>query len=252
MAGNDVVSKMILFFLCALVLAFTGCGGSGEVGGPSDGSSPAPAVMAPVAPARMVGYFVTPAGARDAASPGGVNIVLPSWGQDAGAVASSLVASNAFALVSAHHVFSNPPDTWERDWQHTKEWMAPIQSTGRLLGIYVIDEPFGGEIRVSRGNVEAAVARVQADGYRTMVAEVFHWYRAKGQWRPPVTWFGVTAYYDKFDYVEDAYRNDPNLDVVFGTTQDEEPWRELAARRGKHLFFWSWDLGAARLGGERH
>ena len=166
-----------------MTLALAGGCGKGGVTGPSEGAVEAQAPaggaqggaggsgVAPVAPpAYMDGWFAT-ARSAGAWAEGSTTIIVPSWGDDAEGAARTLVERHAFALVSAHHCFGNPRREWEVCWNKTRAWMAPIERTGRLLGVYVVDEPLHNG--VTREAIEEAVAIVRAAGYRTMVAETF-------------------------------------------------------------------------------
>lgn len=72
-----------------------------------------------------------------------------------------------------------------------------------------------------------------------MIMEVYSKYK-RYRWRPPVTYFGVTPYYDRLEHVRDLYRDDPGLNVIAADPRDPEPWCELAS---EGCFLWSWDLG---------
>jgi predicted acyl esterase len=127
--------------------------------------------------------------------------------------------------------------------------MAPLEATGRVLGVYVIDEPLHNGI--SQGDAAAAVARVRADGYRTMVAETYSMYaktlRETGSRLDfGADWYGLTAYDTKPEWVADRYREDGRLNVVFCSSDDDSDGRRLAATaRARGLFRWSLDMGAA-------
>lgn len=204
--------------------------------------------MAP--PVFMDGYFTT-ARSHEAWADGSTQIIVPSWGDPIAAAAETMRTRNVFAFVSAHHCFGNKPELWEACWKQTKDWMAPALATGRVVGVYVIDEPLGGEIGgITPAHVEAAIARVRADGFKTAMAEVYpvynRIYRELG-YRPSADFFGLTAYYGtKTDWVADRFREDPSLNLVFASSADDAEWEELARRvHARGLFRWSLDLGAA-------
>ncbi len=229
-----------------ILTTLAGCGG-GSVTAPTDVPEPTPA--APVAPpALMDGYFSTPR-AAGAWTEGQTYVVIPSWGDDAQAAAAALSQRHAFALVSAHHCFSGKRAEWDACWAKTRAWMAPLEATGRVLGVYVIDEPLHNG--VSHGAAAAAVARVRADGYRTMVAETYSMYaktlRETGlRLDFGADWYGLTAYDTKPEWVADRYREDGRLNVVFCSSDDDADGRRLAATaRARGLFRWSLDMGAA-------
>jgi hypothetical protein len=183
-------------------------------------------------PSIMQGYFVSGSGAPTAITPGSVSIVVPSWSDSADAIAAALQTKKAWAIVA---VADQRPSGG--DWAHTRSWMAPIKRTGRLAGVYVADEPFLNGW--TQAQVESAVAQVKADGYKTMIAEDSTYYHG---WRPPITWFGITAYYDPLLWTLQKYQTDPNLDVVFGPANAKAKWQDFAGWVGKSLFLWSWDI----------
>jgi hypothetical protein len=184
----------------------------------------------------MQGYFVSSGGAPRAITPGSVSIVVPSWGDSAEAIAAALTTRGAWALVAVAD-----QQVGGGDWPRTRAWLAPIERTGRLVGIYVADEPFLNGW--TQAQVSSALAPVSAAGYRTMVAEASGSYTG---WRPPSTWFGLTAYYDPLLWTLKRYQEDPGLNVVFGDRAAEGKWRDFAGWVGKPLFLWSLDMGDGR------
>jgi hypothetical protein len=196
----------------------------------------------------MRGYFVSGAGLIGRAQPGQTYIVVPSWGEDAAAIAAELERKDAWALVSAHHVFGNPRHTWAGDWARTRAWFQPIERSGRLLGVYVVDEPFHNGIAGGQASIEDAVAMVRGAGYRTMIAETYAMWR-RFHYRPPVDFFGITGYEpDPFFRVQEAYA-DSKLNVVFGSASEPAKWCSPAMTASKvGCFLWSMDMGTADSG----
>lgn len=234
-----------------ILTTLVGCGG-GSVTAPAD--VPEPSLAAPVAPpAFLDGYFSTPR-AAGAWAEGQTYVIVPSWGDNAHAAAAALSQRHAFALVSAHHCFGGKRAEWEACWAKTRAWMAPLEATGRVLGVYVIDEPSHNGINDAA--ITAAIERVRADGYRTMVAETYarycqddpatlepcdrgDTYRTR-HYSPPADWFGLTAYGVSDEYVRDRYREDPRLAIGFASSDSPGC---VAGRTG--CLRWSLDMGAA-------
>lgn len=237
--------------LLSLSLSLAACGG-GSAGLPT-GEEPAAPPLPLSPPPFMDGYFSTvrSVGAWPSDS---TMIAVPSYSHDPSGVGKEMSQRNIWVWLSAHHCFANPPSQWEECWAKTKQWAAPLFSTGRVLGVYVIDEPFGGEVGgITPSHVEAAVARVRSEGYRTMSAEVYGIYKRmwEGQkYAPSVDFFGLTAYYGtKTEWVEDRMRENPRINLVFSSSDGDEEWEALAARtHARGLFRWSFDMGAAGEG----
>lgn len=228
----------------ALLSLAVGCGRGGGPTDPTAGQEGAfPAAGGPVyvaPPGRMEGYFTT-ARSHELWAAGSTQVIVPSWGDPIGAAAVTMRERGVWAMVSAHHCFGGPPAGWEECWAKTRAWMRPAEETGRVVGVYVVDEPLHNGVPKER--VEAAIARVRADGYRVMVAETYARYAGGGRWVPPVDWFGLTAYETKPGWVADRYREEPRLNVGFASS-DEAGCAVGAAG----CFRWSLDMGAADRG----
>ena len=241
------MKKMMPF---VLALALGACSGEGPTG-------PDPVVNQPEAPivalpSRLYGAFVRSDDVLEAAANGGsVVLVVPSYADDAGAVAAALRGNGKVAILSTHHVFSGAEVTWDQGWARTKEWAKPFED--RIAAIYVLDEPLHNRI----GPVvrDRAIARVRQDGFRTMIGEWVD--EASRNNRPAVDLYGVTCY----DWpgqgswtlarCQEAYRTHPEWDVAIGQgfdwhsrsgtpAQQIAAWAEIGrARRG--VIFWVWD-----------
>lgn len=239
---------LVVAVLGLMALALAGCSSKASITGSDPvvtAAEPAPQVAPP---ARMDGYFATARSAGDWA-PGSTTIIVPSWGEDAAAAARALEAGRSFALVSAHHCFGGPRSAWDACWEKTRAWMAPIERTGRLLGVYVLDEP--SHNGVPDDAILAAVATVRAAGYRTMIAETYARYAGAGGWKargfvPPVDWFGLTAYDTPAGWVADRYREDSRLNVAFILAGDAVPVLPVVG-----VFRWSLDIASAHGGFRR-
>jgi hypothetical protein len=225
-------------YTLVLLLPLVGCSGRAPTG-PSPVPTPTPVAQIPPPP-LMQGYFVSSSAAPGAITPGSVSIVVISaWSDSADQIAAALTSRGAWAFVACAD--QHPGGC---DWVATRKWLQPIEKTGRLTGIYVADEPLADGW--TKDQVVTAVQMVAKDGYKTMVAEGINAYRDNGHWRPPCTWFGVTAYYDPLLWVLDLYQHDPNLDVVFGDIGAAAKWRDFAGWVQRPLFLWSFDLGDGR------
>ena len=234
-----------------MALVLVGCGGSGTVSGPSAVPEAAGVPAARVLPPFIYGAFVASADVPEAAANGGsVALVIPTFADSAQAVGDALRANGMVAIVSAHHVFGGPRADWERGWTRTKEWMAPLP----VAAVYVVDEPLGNGI--SAENRDAAIARVAADGYTTVVAECIQW--AERTPRAASDLFGVTCYdwpgfggRPQYQCIE-RYRDRPDWDLVIGQAFDLHrrngtareqlrAWAELGRERSGVLFWvWRW------------
>jgi len=241
--------------LAAALLVLSGCGRS-SVTGPSPTTTPdaAPAVSARRAdlPARVYGAFVASSDVLEAAANGGtVVLVVPSYSDDARAVASGLRSNGKVAILSTHHVFGNPETTWEAGWAQTKAWAEPFLDL--VAAVYVVDEPLHNGIAPDVR--DRAIERVRRDGFKTMVGEWVD--QASRSRRPAVDLYGVTCYdWPGFgswtlDRCREAYRTHADWNIAIGQgfdwhsrsgTPEEQvaAWVEIGrARQG--VVFWVWD-----------
>lgn len=235
-----------------IVLAFflPACGASNI--GPTPVPTPPPKKSVPP-PNFMHGWFVSSDGIVGRAEPGHTYVVVPSWGSSGGAVARELETKEAFAIVSAHGdlVFGHPEPTWAVRFDRLEtEFLKAASDTGLLLGVYVEDEPLANGFPGGIPAVIRAIELVRSRGYKTMMAETWTSWRAKERWdrrRPPVDWFGVTAYYENWDLISkpDGGVADPSFDVIFADGQHYERDCSLAVRLNKQgCIGWSLDLGS--------
>lgn len=247
---GDVLSLLMFAVMLVLAVMFLiGCGGS-SVTGTDEGivSTGVPALSTPTVapPPYMDGFFATP---RNTAHwvEGKTYIVVPSWSDDVEAVKRALVEKHAFAFVSAHHCFGGKKDGWADCWARTREgWVKPIASTGRLLGVYVVDEPMHNGI--SSELAAGAVSVVAAQGYATMVAEAYPQYArvARETGRPVdygADWFGLTAYNAKPEWLEDRMHENPKLNVVFSLGTQSDEFEPVARKMARGMIRWSLDMG---------
>jgi hypothetical protein len=236
-----------LLLLVLLALAVLGCGGEESVTGPEPLSSVAPSMAPPHAalPPHIFGAFASSADVPEIGPQGGnVVLVVPTYADDPERVALALQANGKVAIVSAHHVFGGPRETWGVDpapgaqalaaprayqihgatavsvggWLQTRDWMKPLEARGLVAAVYVVDEPLHNGIPAARR--DEAIAIVHAAGYRTVVAEWVD--RALiTPARPPVDLYGVTCYSWpgpgswSLDRCVEAYRTHPGWDLVF-------------------------------------
>jgi len=210
----------------------------------------------PEVPQFMLGYF---AGSADTPEIQSANMVLviPTYVDDPEKVAAAMQAHRQLAIVSMHHVFGNPRETWTQGWKQTREWMAPLERAGLVIGVYVVDEP------IANGNQNAAeaISIVRGAGYRTMIGENYAWgYREP---RPPVDWYGITCY--EFGG-EGSHKNarclqlnadNSKFNVVIGQATDfgdgytdQMAWYRTAKDNGKlgliwWVYRWPGEMGAA-------
>ena len=202
---------------CLLILA--GCGGSTSSPTAPDSGTQSPVLSTRPAelPPVLYGMFAASADVPEAAANGGnVVLIVPSYADDAQAVAGALRANGKVAILSAHHVFGGHEATWEAGWAQTLKWAEPFRE---MIGaVYVVDEPIGNGI--SKATRDRAIARVKADGYKTMVADNVEWGLIHG--RAPSDYFGVTCY-DwpgpgswSLDRCREAYRTHPEWNVAIG------------------------------------
>jgi len=160
--------KIFSLGLILFVLAAVGCGG-GTSTTPSE-MPETPSGKRPPAelPGRLWGAFTASDDVPEmAANAGNVVLVVPSYADDANVVAAALRANGKIAILSAHHVFGNPEATWEQGWAQTKAWAEPLEEL--VAAVYVVDEPLSQGI--SAATRDRAIARVKAEGYRTVVGE---------------------------------------------------------------------------------
>ena len=233
--------------------------------------TPGPVVQATL-PARVFGAFAASADVPEIAPQGGnAVLILPTYADDAERVALALQANGKVAIVSAHHVFSGPRDTWGVDatpgaqdeaprpysfrgaaavsvggWARTREWMAPLEARGLVAAVYVVDEPLHNGLAAALR--DEAIAIVRAAGFRTVVAEWID--LAVRSSRPPADLFGVTCY----DWPGEgsktlaqcltAYRDRPSWNLVVGQAYDLHPRNGSAEQQ---LEAWS-ALGRERAG----
>lgn len=243
----------ILATTAVLSVMFFGCGGSGSVVGPSDSPAPTPPPTSQRAdlPSWIYGAFAASEDVPEAAAhAGSVVLVIPTYADDPRRVASALRANGKVAIVSAHHVFGGPKSGWESGWQKTKEWMAELP----VAAVLVVDEPLHNGIPAA--DRDEAIARVRADGYRTMTTETVDRALISGT-RPPVDLFGSTCYYwpGPGSWSQDrcltAYASHPSWDVVIGQSYDDysfeldpasfSKWVQMARSSGKRgVLFWVW------------
>jgi len=207
--------------LGGLVFALAACGGGSAPTAPSQPVAP-PAVSRPAdLPPHIFGAFASSEDVPDAAANGGnVVLVIPSYADDALAVGAALRANGKVAILSAHHVFGNHESTWEAGWTQTKAWAAPFAEL--IAAVYVVDEPLWNGIPPATR--DRAIARVRADGYRTMVAD---WVEvAVRSPRAPSDLYGATCYSWPGDgswsmsRCEEAYRTHPEWNIVIGQGYD--------------------------------
>jgi hypothetical protein len=207
-----------LLLLVLLALAVLGCGGEESVTGPAPLPSVAPSMAPPHAalPPHIFGAFASSADVPEIGPQGGnVVLVVPTYADDPERVALALQANGKVAIVSAHHVFGGPRETWGVDpapggqalaaprayqihgatavsvggWLQTRDWMKPLEARGLVAAVYVVDE------WVDRALITPA--------------------------RPPVDLYGVTCYSWpgpgswSLDRCVEAYRTHPGWDLVF-------------------------------------
>lgn len=235
--------------MAALVLG--GCGSSPT--GPSPiPDTPTPIADIPTQPAFMHGWFVSSAGAPSACTPGSTMIVVPSYDHDPQVVADAMTEQGCFAWVSAHYAFQGPHGVngWEHHWRQTVEWMRPIQATGRLLGVFVLDEPFGGGYRIRAADAQRAMEIVQAAGYQTMAVETYQAYKLYGApYAVNADYFGVTYFVGGTpDYGRNLYQQDSALNIVFAPREADQAWCDFAREDPdvEGCFVWSLDMGGTR------
>lgn len=238
-----------------LTVFLSGCGGGASVSGPSEigthqdaaGATQGPLDGSQVVPlpSKLYGAFVASLDVPEAAANGGsVVLVLPSYADDAREVASALRANGKVAILSTHHVFGGPKAGWEAGYARTMEWAAPLR--GLVAAIYVVDEPLSWGM--PRADLEAAIARVRRDGWRTMVAETAE-IALKG-YRPPVDLFGVTCYdwpghgARTLEQCREAYRTHPEWNVAIGQGFD---WHERSGTPAEQVRAWA-EIGRGRDG----
>jgi len=204
-------------------------------------------------PLFAVGAFAASRDAPEAAAhEGNVVLVVPSYAEDAEAVALALEASDKQAILSAHHVFGGPRDQWEDGWAQTLQWAAPLRSRGLVAAIYVVDEPLANGIPAAER--DEAIAIVRTAGYKTMIAEYIGNARNDVTGPQQVDYYGVTAY-DPPLSLEQAlteYRNHPQWNFVVGQGFDLQsangtPQQQFAAwidvardTRRAGVVFWVW------------
>ena len=276
-----------LLLLVLLALAVLGCGGDETPTIPT-GQPPTagPVVQAPL-PTDVYGAFAASADVPEIGPQGGnVVLVVPTYADDPERVALALQANGKLAIVSAHHVFGGPRETWGVDpapgaqalaaprayqiqgatavsvggWLQTRDWMKPLEARGIVAAVYVVDEPLHNGIPAARR--DEAIAIVRAAGYRTAVAEWID--RALiTPARPPVDLYGVTCHwwpgYGSWSQERclTAYRDHVAWDLVIGQGYDDysfqlDPasfarWARMANETGKRgVLFW-----VARWPGQR-
>lgn len=241
----------LLVAMSFAVLALIACGG-GAVSPSGTAPTPQPAPAPPPPPSFYDGYFSTAKPSATALwDEGRTYVIVFSWDEDAAAAARTLQERRAFAFVSVHTCFHHGSLDLEC-YGKARAWMQPIVDTGRFLGLFGPDEPSLNGI--SPAETTAAVARFKADGYRTMVAEVWRWYVKARHEGAPLDYgadlYGLTAYDDKPEYVVDEHRLNPHLNVMFvSTAESDTSARSRAAQVGaRGLIRWSLDMGAARHG----
>lgn len=244
----------LLVALSFSVLFALACGGGAVSPGTTPTPQPEPAPPPP--PSLIDGWFST---AKPAAlgqwQEGRTYVIVFSWSEDAAAAAAALRDRRAFAFVSLHTCFG----TRALDlgcYAKARAWMQPIVDSGRFLGVYGPDEPLHNGIPVSVAT--AAVARFKADGYRVMLAETRHRYdvylRETGtRLDYGADWYGLTAYGDPEEWIDDRYRDDRHLNTAFisdaASSASESATRARMSRFGlRGLLRWSLDMGAARRG----
>ena len=239
--GRMVVWAAVAAGLLSLA---AGCG-RGE--GPT-GVSDEPTEAVPVAridpPSYLAGWFATVRSA-EGWEPGRTYVVVPSWAEDPTRAAAVVAERRAFVLVSLHHCWGGG-SLEEGCYQRTRAWAEPLTRTGRVVGWYVVDEPLHNGVR--EGAVVAGVARVRADGGRTMVAETYARYaatlREEGRRLDyGADWFGLTAYGVVPGWVADRYREDARLNVAFVSSSEGDSGLGRAG-----CLRWSLDMGAAGHG----
>jgi hypothetical protein len=264
----------------ALVIV-SACGGS--VSGPTTpGNEPTPDAPMPLAtlPRQIFGAFAESADTPSVAANGGnVVLIVPTYDDDANVVASALFANGKVAIVSAHHVFGNPRDTWGVEigqksqrpgsqfkmrgvvassvggWQATLAWMEPLRRAGVLAGVYVVDEPLHNGI--PRELRDEAITIVRNAGFRTVLFEGID---RVGNERPAVDYFGVSCYDwagiggKKLSQCVTAYTDHPTWNLVLGQGYDLravsrngsvetqiETWAKLGRLPGRSgTIFWVW------------
>ena len=204
--------------LAGLCLALFACNGASVTGPTPVDPEPVARVQARL-PANIYGAFAASEDVPEMAAHGGnVVLVVPSFVDDANVVASALRANGKVAIVSAHHCFGSSKASWAQCWAQTQSWMDPLQQSGLVAAVYVVDEPFLNGIPADVRN--EAIAIVRASGYTTVVAE---WVQeAIKNGRAPADYFGVTCYmwpgYGSWsmDRCENAYNSHPEWNLVIG------------------------------------
>jgi len=242
----------------ALLTLAAGCGGSGPTS-PSDPAAPEPTVARTAdLPANVYGAYTASGDVPEAAANGGnLVIVIPSYADDANRIADALRANGKLAILSAHHVFGNSRAWWEdgKGWEQTKRWAEPFRSL--TAAVLVVDEPLHNGVPAA--DRDAAIARVRADGYRTMTTEWVD--QAVRSARPSVDLYAVTCYFWpgpgswSMDRCAEAYRTHPDWNLVNGQAFDAYEgagngsvdsqiarWAEIGrARAGVVFWVWRWD-----------
>jgi len=249
----------LLVALAGLLVA--GCGGHSPTGPSSVPAAQGQGGLAqapPPTPAFLLGYF---ARAEDAGDPKPANwqIIPLQFSLDPEMVAKECLARRTLVTVAVHYVFMNPRATWPASWKQAVAWMAPFKRLGILHSVYVLDEPTSAGL--NRQWQEDALGIVRAAGYRTMMAEEYHWVNANPSngetYRPPVDIYAMTCYppHPAFNKCADLYNARPDVNMVIGEAfsgmtadgeiynpgDDQWRWYEAAKGSGKMgLAWWVW------------
>jgi len=231
-----------------LALAVGACGGHSLT--EPDSVVVAPGQVAQAAlPPHIFGSFAASADVPEIGPQGGnVVLVVPSYSDDPERVAAALQANGKVAIVSAHHVFGGPRETWGVDpspgaqalaaprayqihgatavsvggWLQTQDWMKPLEARGLVAAVYVVDEPLHNGIAAARR--DEAIAIVRAAGYRTVVGEWVD--EASRNGRAPSDLYGATCYdWPGFgswtlERCREAYRTHPGWNLAIGQAFD--------------------------------
>lgn len=244
----------------AVTVASTGCGrgGGGTPTSPNAGLDATPAPLSPASlPARLWGAFTAAEDVPEAAAhAGNVVLVLPQYAEDARRVAGALRATGKVAILSTHHVFSNPRARWQAEWEATQRWAEPL--AGLIAAVYVVDEP--ASWGMSPEALAEAISIARGMGLPLMIAEGVDAATRAGYSRPPVDLFGVTCYMWpgpgswSMRRCEEAYRTHPSWNVVIGqgwdvyqgggngdTASQVARWAAIGRERAGTIFWvWRW------------